>query len=123
MLEQLRPLDDATRERVERLAPRVEARIRAQYQQAPADEIEERAAYGRMALILSLQRHPDRPDGRHIGAAVLWAREFLHDEARAWGVTKRQVDGPRRDNWRPLSIDSPITGGMRRIEELEQEVD
>lgn len=119
MLSQLQPLDDAGRQRVERLLPRLNARMGRAFP-GPRDDAKERASYAMLGLILSIQQHPDRPDGRHIGTAMLRAREFTHDEARAWGVNRRQADGPRRTNWRPLSLsDVDYSDGLRRIEDCE----
>lgn len=118
MLEQLRALDDATRERVERLTPRLRTAVRSRSRgrDQPTD-LDEKTSYAILALMLSLQRHPEHPDRKHIGAAVRAGGQYIRDEARAWGVNAYQLRHSRRTDWRPLSLEGD-TRSIRRIEDI-----
>lgn len=118
MLSQLQPLDDSTRCRVERLTPRLitAVRSRSRGRDQPAD-MDEKTSYAILALMLSLQRHPEQPDRQHIGAAARASGQYIRDEARAWGVNAYQLRHSRRSDWRPLSLDRD-TRAVRRIEDI-----
>lgn len=119
LTDHLTTLDDATRDRVERLWPIVRRRVLRRFCRDHPDVQEERASYATLRLIMSLQQAPQRPDRLHLTAAAGSAGDYLYDEARAWGVNRYQYDGRRRHNWHPVSLDHPdVALKGRRIEDV-----